>query len=358
MTHEGEPSGTSLHVAATQTTPRPNALVVNIEACRILAGLLSSQSIPAPREDSSLPSLSPKQVGNFYLLLVAICYQTSPRGKPPLEGDVEGRHLRGWDYLSAKLEAAARNDPGVLSPISWARITGKEVRDLFRDVALGDRLSDPARRALLIRDLGQQMLGHSWDWAAQLYDACGGRIAIGNPNLLSSLSQFRAYDDPVRKKSFFLLELMQNADLWKYADPANLGAPIDYHEVRGHLRIGTVEVRDPDLLAKIKEGEDVTPEQDIAIRQAVFQALMLVSEYSGVQNPGKLHYLFWNVFRSCCTRENPHCDRCPPTCLLPDRYVPLALFAGGARRCPFSTVCSSAGQEPKLIEHTIETDYY
>jgi hypothetical protein len=358
MAHESDPLGTSASMASTQAAEPSEAVVVNMEACRRLAGLLSSQPIPEPCEDSSLPSLSAKQVGNFYLLVVAVCYQTSPRGKPPLEGDVEGRHLRGWDYLSAKLEAAARADSSLLSPISWAYVTGEDVRHLFRDGTLGDRLDDPAGRALLIRDLGQQMLRHSWDWADQFYGVADGHIATGSPNLLSLLAQFRAYDDPVRKKSFFFLELMRNAGLWKYADPENLGAPIDYHEVRGHLRIGTVEVHDPSLLTKIKEGKQVTPEQDISIRQAVYRALMLVSEWSGVRNPGKLHYLFWNVFRSCCTRDNPHCFLCPPTCPLPDRYVPLALSSTCVRRCPFATVCESAGQESKLTEHSVDTDYY
>ncbi len=202
------------------------------------------------------------------------------------------------------------------------------------------------------------MLRHSWDSADQLHEASGGRIATRSTNLLSLLAEFRAYDDPVRKKSFFFLELMQNAGLWKYVDPEQLGAPIDYHEVRGHLRIGTVDIRDPDLRAKLLEGREVTQEQDVCIRQAVYKALTLVSEYSGLRNPGQLHYMFWNVFRSCCTRDSPHCDSCPPTCSLPTRYIPLALSPGGIRRCPFSTVCQSAGREPKLLEHTVDTDYY
>jgi len=350
--------GTGVSSGAPQTGPQQESVGVNIVACRRLARLLSSQAIPEAREDTALPWMSPEQVGNFYLLLVAICYQTSPRGKPPLEGHIDGRHLYGWDYLSAKLEIAARKNGAVLSPAFWAHIDAEELRALFCDHELGDRLSDPGHRALLIRDLGEQMLCRLWDRAAQIYEASEGRIATGNPNLLSSLALFRAYDDPVRKKSFFYLELMQNAGLWKYVDPENLGPPIDYHEVRGHLRIGTVEILDRKLLAKIRQGEEVTPEEDVHIRQAVYKALMLVSEYSGLRNPGQLHYLFWNVFRSCCTRENPHCDACPPTCRLPDRYVPLALFSGYIRRCPFSTVCQSAGREPKLVEHAIETDYY
>jgi len=354
MTAKGEP----VCLAAGQAASRPESVVVNIEACRRLAGLLSSQTIPPAREDSALPWMSPEEVGNFYLLLVAICYQTSPRDRPPLEGYVEGLHLRGWDYLSAKLEAAARNDLTILSPGFWARITPEGVQQLFRDCTLGDRLSDPTGRARIIRDLGRKMLRQSWDFAAQMYDASGGRIATGNTNLLSLLAQFRAYDDPVRKKSFFFLELMQNAGLWKYVDPGDLGAPVDYHEVRGHLRIGTVEIRDPDLHAKLLAGNEVSADQDVCIRRAVHEALMLVSEYSGLRNRGQLHYLFWNVFRSCCTRENPHCISCPPTCSLPARYVPLAMFPDGQRRCPFSMVCQSAGREPKLLEHVVNTDYY
>ena len=151
---------------------------------------------------------------------------------------------------------------------------------------------------------------------------------------------------------------MQNTGVWTYVDPDQLGAPIDYHEVRGHLRIGTVDICDADLRAKLLEGREVTADQDISIRQAVHKALMFISESSGLRNPSQLHYLFWNVFRSCCTRENPHCYSCPPTCSLPARYVPLALFPDGSRRCPFSDICRSAGKEPKFLEHDIATDYY
>jgi hypothetical protein len=201
------------------------------------------------------------------------------------------------------------------------------------------------------------MLQHSWHCVEDLYDASGGRIATGSTNLLNLLAQFRAYEDPVRKKSFFFLALMHNAGLWTYDDPEQLGPPIDYHEVRGHLRIGTVEVRDPDLHASLVAGREVTAEQDISIRRAVLRAVMLLSEFTGLRNPSQLHYLFWNVFRSCCTRKNPHCNSCLPTCSLPDRYVPLALLPGG-RRCPFSPVCQSVGREPKLLDHIIETEYY
>lgn len=336
----------------------PEPVIVDTGLCRALAAFLRSRTIPEDREDSSLKGFTSPQIANFYLLLVALCHQTSPRGKEPLEGTVGERHLRGWDYLSAKLEVKARINPAILSPKYWAGLTERDLRGLFRDEKLGERLSDPADRAVLIQDLGRKMLRHSWESADQLHALCSGRIASGSPNIVEHLAQFRAYSDPVRKKTFFFLALMRNAGLWIYADPENLGAPIDYHEVRGHLRIGTVKICDPDLRSKLLAGKEVTAEEDIGIRQAVHQALMLVSEYSGLRNPSQIHYMFWNIFRSCCTRDNPHCSSCPQTCSLPARYVPLALFPDGTRHCPFSKICESAGREPKFFEHSFETDYY
>jgi hypothetical protein len=352
MTH----ANASIRLASKPATSEP--AVMDVQACHRLAAWLKSRAIPLDREESSLPSFSSKEIGNFYLLLVAISHQTSPRGKLPLEGRIDSRHLRGWDYLFAKLEAAAREDPEILSPSFWARITAQDLVSIFRDEEFGDRLSDPEDRALLIRDLGQNMVQRSWKFAEQIYDETGGRIATGKPNFVQLLSQFRAYRDPVHKKVYFFLALMQNTGVWTYVDPDQLGAPVDYHEVRGHLRLGTVSICDPDLHAKLLEGREVTPEEDISIRQAVHKVLMFLSESSELRNPSQLHYLFWNIFRSCCTGENPHCYSCPPTCSLPARYVPLALHPDGSRHCPFSAICGSAGREPKLLEPNVVTDFY
>jgi len=333
-------------------------VIVNRHVCRSLSKWIAAHDVPADREDSSLSGMSPEQVGNFYLLLVAICHQTSPRGKQSLQGDVNGHHLRGWDYLSAKLEAAARINPEILCPVYWTNVTVEQVCNIFRDAKLGDTLSDPERRTMLIRDLGEKMRQNKLDCADQLYQRTQGRIATGEANLLQLLASFRAYDDPVHKKSYFFLALMKNSGLWSYVDHDRLGAPVDYHEVRGHLRIGTIQIRDPELRKRLIAGGEVTAEEDISIRQAVHEAIMLISQQSGLRNPSQLHYLFWNVFRSCCTREVPHCEGCPTACSLPERYVPLALDATGKRRCPFSTVCQSVGREPKLLDYQFDTDYY
>jgi hypothetical protein len=339
---------------------RAFAVEVNVESCERLALIIKNQSIPLDKEETSLPGFSRNEVGNFYLCLVAICHQTSPRGRPPLEGTVHGEYKRGWDYLSARLEEVCRSNSTFLTPARWSEITGDDLVALFRDARFGARLTEPGRRAALIRDLGRVMLERGWEWAEELYRLSDARVATAHPNLIELLAGFRAYRDPVKKKSYFFLSLMRNAGLWQYVDEELLGPPVDYHEMRGHLRLGTVVVNDEDLRRKLFEGTPVTAAEDVALRQSVHDAIMLISELTGLRNPSRLHYLFWNVFRSCCSRESPHCLGCPPDCPLPERYVHLAIHADGRRSCPFAEMCAGtcATTHKSYYEHVFRTDYY
>lgn len=151
---------------------------------------------------------------------------------------------------------------------------------------------------------------------------------------------------------------MRNTGLWKYEDPHLLGAPVDYHEVRGHLRIGTVTVTDQALKSKLLKHEPVTAHEDIAIRTAVLEAIMLISERTGLNNPSQLHYLFWNVFRNYCTREDPNCLGERRETYLPHRYQDLAIPNGSKMACPFSGVCGSVQAAERDYDHLFETDYY
>jgi hypothetical protein len=229
-----------------------------------------------------------------------------------------------------------------------------ELISIFADPVFGNLLVDPPGRTELINDLGQVMHNNGWSYFEDLYEQSEHWITREN-GLFALLSRFRAYRDPVRKKSCFVLALMRNSKLWTYPDNDQLGPPVDYHEVRGHLRIGTVKVTNPILDEKLHKGLPVTPDEDIAIRQSVYDAIMLLSEWSGLRNPSQLHYLFWNVFRSHCIREQPYCTSFCPN--LPQRYQHLA-FQNGTYECPFAGVCSSVDTSDRYYEHVFETDYY
>jgi hypothetical protein len=201
------------------------------------------------------------------------------------------------------------------------------------------------------------MLREGWENLEDLYRSAHQRIATGSPNLLSLLGRFRAYNDPVHKKAFFLLGLMRNSVGWGYADESELGPPVDYHEVRGHLRLGTVKILDPDLQEKLFRRLPVQEADDVALRAAVSEAISLVARQAQIPNPMRLHYLFWNLFRAVCLRENPHCHSYPPNGALPPLYAHL-VGHGDVRRCPFFEVCPSADRADRYLEHSFETDWY
>ncbi len=272
-------------------------------------------------------------------------------------GRIGGVVRRGWDFLLQRLNEVAREDHGILAPERWLSFSSDELRSLFADAEFGERLTDPDGRCELIHDLGHGMLDSGWSLADEMYQHCEGRVGIGEPNLLGLLARFRAYNDPVRKKSLYFLSVMRNSGHWCYPDGDSLGPPVDYHEVRGHLRIGTVRVHDPQLLKKLHRKIPVTPDEDISIRKAVYEAIMLISKNSGLCNPSQLHYLFWNVFRAVCLREDPQCFELNSDCTLPDRYRHLR---SGERKCgcPFAPICRSAGIPNPLSEHVFQTDYY
>ncbi|QDU08775.1 hypothetical protein [Gimesia aquarii] len=331
-------------------------ICVDVEKCSELSQYLLSVKVPADREESVLPRLNPKLIGNFYLFLVAICHQTSPLNKLPLKGLVNGTEHKGWDFLFKKLEHQASCNPKILHVDSWASLSQNMLETLYYDKKFGSRLSDLPGRTLLINDLGQVMKTNGWKWLEDIYFKCNGKVATGTPNLLGQLAYFEAFRDPVKKKSFFLLSLMRNSGLWNYTDEFNLGPPVDYHEVRGHLRIGTVKILDQDLHQKLICQVPVTEDEDILIRKAVVDAIMQVSNQTDM-SPSQLHYLFWNIFRSCCTREDPHCRKCPPKAHLPLRYQHLTEHIDRTY-CPFANLCESAFKPQKYIEHIFETDFY
>lgn len=331
---------------------------VDHDVCARVASWIASHRIPVDEEETTLPGLSATEIGDFYLFLVAICHQTSPQGVPPLLGSVDGRVRRGWDYLLGRFEQLVRADRSLLSTSVWRDLTGEQFSDMFADPQYGRRLVEPERRAELVRDLAVVMDERNWRHAQEIYDASEGRIASGNPNLIDLLARFAAYRDPIKKKSFYLLSLMKNHGIWRYQDTESLGAPVDYHEVRGHLRLGTVKICSQELYQKIVAHEPVDEYEDLAIRRAVFEAIMEISRLSGMNDPSRLHYLFWNVFRACCTRTNAHCRSCSSECTLPERYVPLAI-EHGLRACPFRSVCRTAVDLSRLelTEQVVDSAY-
>ena len=104
-------------------------------------------------------------------------------------------------------------------------------------------------------------------------------------------------------------------------------------------------------------GNLVSEREDVAIRSAVHEAIGRISKIHGRVNPMELHYLFWNVFRSVCLRDQPLCHFARDSSL-PARYVPLLNIESNEQRCPFVSICPSADLDARYVEHQFKTDWY
>lgn len=319
------------------------------ERCREVAQVLNRMYVPVPKESVPPLPLNPAEEANFWFFLAAICHQTSPIGLPALEGVIEGAFHRGWDYLVHAFRVASVRDRTLLSPARWQAFTDSELCAVFTDL-----LCARERRLVLIRDLGERLYRRRWNSILEAGEHCEYYVRDHSPNLLGVLSGFAAYSDPVEKKSVFFLALMRNSGVWRYADEEKLPAPVDYHEVRGHLRIGTVGLRD-ELRHKVSEGVPTTSEEDIALRMAVREAIQEIAVAVG-NSPNALHYLFWNLFRTYCIRTTPLCDG-SEFAKLPNAYA-KSVESNGSRECPFSSVCDSAFSARAIDEHKVVTDFY
>ncbi len=335
-----------------------NSERVQIDNARVenLVVLLSSQKVPVEQESKEDLFKWPRdldELANCYLAIVAICHQTSPIGERRLEGSLLGKRIPGWDYLRGKFLWSAIGDRKWTSPEYWQRVTPTALSDLFIDPEYGLTLNRIAERSFLLNDLGRRLLGVGSNSIRIVFENCDQMISGAN-GFIALLQQFEAYRDPLNKKGFFFLSIAKTECGWTPKDIDRLLSPIDYHELRGHLRLGTIAIKDTALSAKVSQGLALDLSEDFAIRVAAQGVNNTISEETGISNSA-IHYLFWNVFRNCCPRNpnTPHCSACPSTCSLPKQYKGMMSYQG---HCIFADVCKSASSstrpdEPPFIGH-------
>jgi hypothetical protein len=302
--------------------------------------------LPRPRDDQERQRLA-----NYWFFLVAICQHTVS-----LRGTIEGRPLRGWDYL----EAASRRCLDAFTASRCQHLTGPELQAIFSDDF------DPAKSTLdrVEERLGQlhqcaRFLLQEYDGdAMNLYRAAAGRVA-GEGGLLQRLARCPPYSDPLYKKSFVLLMMASTAGIWELKDPEALRIPIDYHIMRIALRSGLVEVRDPGLSLHLKERRPATPQLDQRVRSCVEEGCDLLVRASG-RSIFLVDMLLWHIGRSCCFYEHePYCG--PRPCPSSDGCTLVKALGHHCQgRCPFDGICRGSREASyrEYWETNIYTTYY
>jgi hypothetical protein len=169
------------------------------------------------------------------LFLCAIDHRTGYRSAHLVDGRGP---LAGSELMWAVALREAGRRPGLLTAASLRNVDEVDMARLFS--VDGETVADPDRRAALWRDLaGGLGRDHGGD-AGALLAAAGGHLG-GGGGLLAQLAHYRAYADPLRKKSFLFAKICARRGWLEVRDPERWEVCADNVLMRLALRSGLVE---------------------------------------------------------------------------------------------------------------------
>jgi len=132
---------------------------------------------------------------------------------------------------------SARREPGLLTA---ERLRTAAADDVARWFYIADEtVADPQRRASLWRDLAERLSRDYAGSADRLLAACGGRLGGGH-GLVALLRPYRAYADPLAKKSYLFAKIAERRGWLAVADPESWEVSADSVLMRIALRSGLV----------------------------------------------------------------------------------------------------------------------
>jgi hypothetical protein len=132
---------------------------------------------------------------------------------------------------------AERRAPGALTARSLLGVDPAAIAAVFR--IGGESLADPERRAQLWDDLARGLIENYQGEASALIAATGGRLG-GGSGALKHLGGFKAFSDPLQKKSFLVCKIWERRGWLTVADPENWEVSADNVLMRLALRSGLV----------------------------------------------------------------------------------------------------------------------
>jgi len=298
-----------------------------------------------------------RREAEFWFYVIAICQATRT-----LQGYINGMWLRGGDYLLAACRRRFDSDQDFFTAKRMKSIREDGLKALLSDDGDPDRstIDRVAERVGLLRDSARVLLKRFNGDMMRIYDLSEGcLIRRDGKGLLNLLKNFRAYSDPVEKKSFLLLLYLNESGIWKIRDLENLKIAVDYHIMRIALRSGIVNVVNNALASKLLQRKRVKQSEDYEVRKAVREACSLLSKYSD-HNAFEIDTMLWNLGRSCCFYEHdPICDG--TICHKRDRcsFIKATNYSCPGK-CIFDGACLGSRKDRyrRLWETNIYTEYY
>ncbi len=233
------------------------------------------------------------------------------RWAKPMVARLDGRDLKGSDFMFRACTRAWQKDPGAFSPSSLADQSDARLDALFRDDAGGNPLPMWPEHLDLIRGYAQ------WFVSRNLAPPDLLRRISAEPKplyaLLALLAEIPGYaEDPLQKKAMLLAIVLENRPehFLKVPDPDSAVPIIDYHLQRSALRAGLVRVEDPALRGKLVARALLDPREEATIRAATYEAIEKIIARSGL-SAAAVDWFFFQNRTGCPETSEPACGACP-----------------------------------------------
>jgi len=302
--------------------PLDPRIQVNQQRVALVAEQIASLSdvTPFPFISPLLPPAGHPQTLDYFFAVTAqqFSFWTAQNNHyhRPLIARIDDLELKGSDYFFYAYWRRLARNPDFCSPRRQATLSREELLDIFR----ADNGDDPMPALdLHLREAhryGRDMLALGLTPQLALQKALDAPVPLFA--LLKLLDQIGGYkEDPLRKKSGLLALILSQRPEQFLPLPAGpeVDPVIDYHLMRSCLRVGLIDVLDPELHRKLAGRQIVSPADEWAVRYGAYRVIEQVVARSG-KSAGAVDYYFFGARSRCPEMSEPECWHCQldPVC--------------------------------------------
>ncbi|HZY43964.1 MAG TPA: carbohydrate kinase family protein [Anaerolineae bacterium] len=234
----------------------------------------------------------------------------------PMIATIDGRTLKGSDYLFYAYLRQLDREPDFFSPSRQAALTLADLEYVFRADDGSNPMPAIDLHLELANSFGRDLL--SMNVTPDQLVRFANEAEHPRQTFLTLLDHIGGYkEDPLRKKSMLLaLILEQRPEKFLRPAPHEPEPPvIDYHLMRSCLRTGLIEITDEELRRRLIGREELSAEEEWAVRFAAYQVIQQVQIASN-RPMGAVDQFFFGARRRCPEMTEPDCPACAidPVC--------------------------------------------
>jgi hypothetical protein len=229
----------------------------------------------------------------------------------PMIARIDGRELKGSDFLWRACTRAWQKDPQVFAPASLAAKNNRTLAEIFHDDAGQNPLPMWPEHLALIRGYAQWFADRATTPAEVVRQIHAGPKPLFA--LLALLAEVPGYaEDPLQKKAMLLAIALENRPehFLKVSDAESAVPIIDYHLQRSALRTGLVRVGDAALRHKLVARELLGESEERSVRAATYAAIAQLIAKSGLAS-ATVDWFFFQNRTGCPEMDEPNCPACP-----------------------------------------------